>query len=55
MSLGIDGISTFQRVRFGMITLNESLPCVLHMLEFVNNLMVYISQGCFCVLLYCSC
>ncbi len=41
MCLGVDGIFTFQRVRFGMITLNEGLSCVLHMLEFVNALMKF--------------
>ncbi len=41
MCLGVDGNATFQRARFGMITLNEGLPCVLHMLEFVNVLMKF--------------
>jgi hypothetical protein len=41
MCLGIDGISTFQRVRFGMIILNEGLPCALYKLEFVNALMKF--------------
>jgi hypothetical protein len=41
MFLRVDGISTLQRVTFGIITLNESMPYVLHMLEFVNVLMKF--------------